>query len=145
MNGGANGGYIDEAMEQLPFPAETPDPSLCRRDGQRDHQHEGREAHRDERAFHDVFDDEGPGEKLIDRDIEKEVGAHVEECEEAEHPSVLDNAIPAGQPPQWRDGESQHEETERPDAGGQFQVFNGIDPEAPGQRSRHEPRERRET
>src|SRR5436190_14628286 len=142
MDRRAYAGYIDEAVQDLPLPAEPADPSFRRGDCQRNHENKGGESHRDEWALHHILDDQVPGEELIDADVDGEVHTHVEKHEQAQHPSVLDHAIPSGYSTYRCDRERQHEEPQRPDAGGQFQVFNGIDAETARERSRDEPRER---
>src|SRR4029079_16979119 len=112
MDGGANPAYIDEAMEHLPLSAEPPNPAFRRRQCQWNHQDERGEAHRDERAFYDVLDDEIPREELIDADIDGKVHAGIKECEKAEHPSVLDHSIPTGEPAERGNSEREDEESQ---------------------------------
>ena len=49
--------------------------------------------------------------------------------------------VPAGQPANRGDREGDDQETKRPDAGRQLQIFNRVDSQAAGERSDDEPDE----
>ena len=50
-------------------------------------------------------------------EVRREVQHRVEKREQAEHPPVTDDDVPAREPANWRDGERNDDEAERPDAG----------------------------
>ena len=65
-----------------------------------------------------------------------EVERRVEEREQAEHPAVLNDDVPAGEPPERRDRERQQQELERPAAGLELNGLGGIRAEARGPAAR---------
>jgi hypothetical protein len=126
---------IDKPVQHLPpAAAQPPDHPCCRRDRERHHQHERGEPDRDERTLVDVAADrhqqvprgrprhdavgerDEPREAVQDH-VGQEVEHAVEEGVEPQHATEPDELVPAGQPPQRRDGERDGEKPQRPDPG----------------------------
>ena len=82
--------------------------------------------HRDVRPLDDVGEDELEGEPLIEDDVGEQVQRRVEEREQPEHAAVLNDPLPAGEPPERRDRQRDEQPPQRPDAGRERDVLDGI-------------------
>ncbi len=126
MEHAGRSGQIGQPVELSPPFPQPPHPSLRGRDGERDQQHEPREAHRDVRPLGDVFHDERPGEELVEHQVREEMGAHVREREQPQHAAHLDQVVPPREPPHRRHGQGDHEEREAPRPGPMGDLLDGL-------------------
>src|SRR5260370_14452206 len=86
VNHPRDGCQIDRAMQHRPaLAAHSANPPCCGREGQRDHQDEASETHRDVAPLHHVCPDAMKIEDLVKRQIDAEMAASVKKCEKAKH------------------------------------------------------------
>ncbi len=130
---------VDQPVQRLPAPAEPPRRGASRGGRQAQQHQEGREAHRDVGALEDVLAQERPLEPEVEAHVGGQVQARVEEGEEPQGPALEDERAPAAEPPDRRHHQAQHQEAQRPQAGGVRHRLDGVRAEivqqrAPGQR-----------
>src|SRR2546426_7311773 len=126
-------------MEQSPpGAAEALDHALGRRDGERDEEPEGEDAHRDEWALEDVLAHALPREEVIEPYPDGEVQADVEEGQETEKAAELDGPGPAEQDAKRGHAETGQEQDEGGEPQGPRDVVDGIGGEIVSEPTAHQ-------
>jgi hypothetical protein len=133
VHGAAHRDGVGEAVEAQPAAArEPPHPPAGRGHRERHEREPAQRAHRDVRPLHDLGGHLAEVQLEVERGVHHEVDGGVEEREEAEHPPVPRERVPAEEAPQRRHGQREGDEAERELAGGVLQRLHRLGAEEVG-------------
>ena len=132
MNHSRDRAEINQPVQQLPTLSTQPAyPAAGRSNHQRNQQYKSRQAHGNEAAFGDIGQHFVQVEELIQPNVSKKMEDAVKERKQPNHAPEANEPWLSRKPSQWRDGQRDKQESQRPVPGGMGDDFDRIGAKRP--------------